>query len=154
MPSVYLATFFVQNGCIQLPSCARICGPIPDNMSYSPGGLADSLGWKRISYRAVRAGYRQQVEVMCPLMFGGSWTSRCLQQLSFCSSLCCIIVGEVVYTPAWSEVCAGRQQFEVLCPHVLWHIQVFPDACRTLSFSALCCSFTDLSGRELREREK
>jgi hypothetical protein len=77
-----------------------------------------------------------------------------VQQLSFCLSLCCVIVSEAADTLRWSEICAGRQQSEVLCPHVLWQVQVLPDACRSLWFSALCFSFTNPDRRVLKEREK
>jgi hypothetical protein len=58
--SVHLTTSFVQKGCIQLPSCARICGSLPSSVLHSPGRLTDLFGWEWISYRAVQAGSRQR----------------------------------------------------------------------------------------------
>jgi hypothetical protein len=37
---------------------------------------------------------------------------------------------------------------------VLWWVHIHPDACRSLLFSALCFSFADPGGKELKEREK
>jgi hypothetical protein len=48
----------------------------------------------------------------------------------------------------------GRQQLEVLCPHVLWQVQILSNVFRSLPFSVLDFTFTDPGGRELREREK
>jgi hypothetical protein len=70
------------------------------------------------------------------------------------SAILCAIVGEVADTLRWREICVGGQQSEVLCTHILWQTQVLPDVCSSLPFSALCFNFTDLGGRELREREK
>jgi hypothetical protein len=77
-----------------------------------------------------------------------------LQGLSFCDSLLCIIVGKVADTLRWREICAGRQQAEVLCPHVLLPVQVLPEAYRSVLFCAFCCNFTSIGGRELRESGK
>jgi hypothetical protein len=71
-----------------------------------------------------------------------------LQQLSFFSSLHCVIVGEI------ADTLRQRDIYEVLCPHVLWWVQVLPDACRSLLFSPFCFSFTNPGGRELIERQK
>jgi hypothetical protein len=60
IPSVCLATSFVQTECNWLPSCARIWGSIPNSVFCSPGGLAVFLGWKWISCRAAQAGSRQR----------------------------------------------------------------------------------------------
>jgi hypothetical protein len=91
--SVYLATSLVQRGCNWLPDWAKICDFLPNSVLHSPGGLADSLNWKWISYRAMQASSRQRFCVYLCLSCPG--LSKCLQQLSFCSSLCCVIVGEV-----------------------------------------------------------
>jgi hypothetical protein len=98
--------------------------------------------------------HRQAVEVLCPLVFGGTGLSRSLQQQSLCGFLCCIIVWEVADTLRWREICADMWQLEVLCPHILWWVQILPDNYRSLLFSVLCFSFTDPSRRELRERKK
>jgi hypothetical protein len=103
IPSMYLATSSVPRGCIQLPSCARICESLPNSVLHSLGRLADSLGWKFISYRAAQAGSRQSFCVCLCLV--GPGLSRCLQQLSFCGSLHCIIVWEVVETLKWRDLC-------------------------------------------------
>jgi hypothetical protein len=81
---------FCPERCNWLPGCARICGFLPKSVLHSPGGLADSLGWKQISYRAVQVGGRQKFCVllcMQVLVFPDACSS------SFCGSLCCIIVG-------------------------------------------------------------
>jgi hypothetical protein len=79
---------------------------------------------------------RWQTDVLCPLVFGRSPFS---QQLSFCS--CCVIVGEVADTLRQKEIWASGWQLEVLCLHILWQVQVLPDACRSLPFSVLCVVF-------------
>jgi hypothetical protein len=74
IPSVCLATSFVQRGCNRVPSCARIW-----SFPRLPGGLADSLGWKWISYKANQAGGRER---FCVHMFlVGSSLPKCFQQL-------------------------------------------------------------------------
>jgi hypothetical protein len=73
---------------------------------------------------------------------------------SLCNSLHCVIVGEVADTLRQREICIGSRVSEFLCPHILWCIQVLPDACRSLPFSALCFSITDPGRREIIEREK
>jgi hypothetical protein len=73
-----------------------------------------------------------------------------LQQLSFTV----LWVGEVADTLGWKKICTGRQQSEVLCPHILWRVQVLPDACRHLPFSELCFSFINPGRKELRERKR
>jgi hypothetical protein len=42
--SVYLATRFVQRGCIWLPNCDKICSSLPNSVLHSPCRLADLLG--------------------------------------------------------------------------------------------------------------
>jgi hypothetical protein len=79
---------------------------------------------------------------------------KCFQQVFFCRSLCRVIVGEVADTLRWREICTGKQQLEVLCPHILWWVQVLPEAYRSLLFSALCFSFADPGRREFSKREK
>jgi hypothetical protein len=95
---------------------------LPNNVLHSSGSLADSLGWKWTSYKAEQASGRQSLCVhlclACPSL------PRCLQLLSFCGSLHCIIVGEVADTLRWREICAGGWQSEVLYPHVLCQVQV------------------------------
>jgi hypothetical protein len=142
---------FCPERCDWLPSCARICGSFPNSVLCSPGGLVDSLGWKQISYRAVQAGSRQRFCACLCLV--GPGLPRCLQ-LSLCASLCCIIVGKVADTLRQREICTVGGQSEVLCTHISWQVQVLPNVCRSLPFSALCFSFTDPGRRELREREK
>jgi hypothetical protein len=68
--------------------------------------------------------------------------------------VCCVIAGEAADTLRQREICTGRWQSEVLCPHVLWQVQVLP-RCWQVS-AVLCVVFylTDLGGRELRDREK
>jgi hypothetical protein len=117
---VYLATRFIQRRCNQLTSY----GSLSNSVLCSPGRLADSLGWKWISYRA---GGRERFCVCLCLV--GPGLPKCLQQLSFCSSLHCTIAGEVADTLRKREMCAGGWQSEVQCPHILWWVQAFPGAC-------------------------
>jgi hypothetical protein len=77
-----------------------------------------------------------------------------LHQLSFGVSLHCVIIGEVADILRWREICTGVWQLEVLCLHVLWRVQILPDACRSLPFSAVYFSFTDPGGKELRQKRK
>jgi hypothetical protein len=71
----------------------------------SLGGLADLLGRKQMSYRAAQADNRQRFCVY--LCLAGLSLPRCLQ-LSFCGSLCCVIVHEVEGTLRQREICADR----------------------------------------------
>jgi hypothetical protein len=96
---------FVQRGCSQLPSCARRCVSLPNSVLGSPGWLADLLGWKQSSYRAEQAGGRQRFCVH--LCLAGPGLPKCLQQLSFCSFLHCIIVDKIADTLRWGELCTG-----------------------------------------------
>jgi hypothetical protein len=50
-----------------------------------------------------------------------------------------------------TEICSGVWQLEVLCPHMLWQVQVLPDACRSLLFFVLCFGFTN-PGEEKKEK--
>jgi hypothetical protein len=68
------------------------------------------FAWLKTDQLQGSAG-RQQTEVLCLV---GPGVPRCLQQLCFCSSLCCIIVGEVSDTLRW-RICADGWQLEVLC---------------------------------------
>jgi hypothetical protein len=126
---------FCPEGIQSALSCARIWGSLPNSVSHSPGGLADLLVWKQISDRAAQAGGRQRF--CAPVCFVGPGLPRCLKQLSFYGSLHCITVGELSDTLRWRKICTSWWQSEVLCPHVLWQVQVLPDASRSLSFSAL-----------------
>jgi hypothetical protein len=73
IPLVYLANSFVQRRCNQFPSCVS---SLPNSVLCLPGGLADSLGCKQISFMAVQINSRQRF--LCLLVFGRSWSSQML----------------------------------------------------------------------------
>jgi hypothetical protein len=73
IPLVYLANSFVQRRCNQFPSCVS---SLPNSVLCLPGGLADSLGCKQISFMAVKINSRQRF--LCLLVFGRSWSSQML----------------------------------------------------------------------------
>jgi hypothetical protein len=116
------------------------------------GWRVSRFTWLKMNQlRGSTAGGRQRFCVCLCLV--GPGLPRCLQQLSFCGSLHCVIVGEVADTVRWREICAGMQQLESLCLHILW-VQALPDAYRSLPFSVLCFGCTDPSRKELREKGK
>jgi hypothetical protein len=74
-PSVYLATSFAKRGYNWLPSHARICYSLPNSVLHKSGGLADSLGWKWISERAVQAKVCVSARVWWVLVFPDACSS-------------------------------------------------------------------------------
>jgi hypothetical protein len=91
IPSMYLATSFVQREHNQLPHCARIWGSLPNSVLCSPCGLPDLLGWKGISYRATQAGNRQRSFVSTCVW--QSWSSQMLA-----AALCIVRVSPLCYS--------------------------------------------------------
>jgi hypothetical protein len=64
---------------------------------------------------------KQQIDVLCLLVFGSPGLPPCFQ-LSLRGSLHCFIVEEVADTLRQTEICAGMQQWEVLCLLILWQV--------------------------------
>jgi hypothetical protein len=85
--------------------------------------LADSLGWKWI-YRAAQAGGTQRFYIC--LCLAGPSLPRCLQKLSFWSSLCCVIVGKV------ADTLGGSWRF---CDHMYYDWSRYSQM-----LTVLCCS--------------
>jgi hypothetical protein len=125
--SVYLATSFVQRECIWLPSCARI--EVPSKKCVAFTWQVSRFAWLRMG--ELRGSTPQAV----------SWSSQTLAADLFLQfsglHYCC----KVADTLRQREICAGMHQSKVLCLHMLWQVQVLPDACRSLLFSVLCIVF-------------
>jgi hypothetical protein len=108
--------------------------------------------WLKMGQLQDSAGRRQTGFVSACVWQVPVFSGAC--SCSLCGSLRCIIVGDFADTLRWREICACEQQWEVLCLHVLWQVQVLSDACRSLPFSAWCVRFLSTGRRELRERQK
>lgn len=92
-------------------------------------------------------------DVLCSLKFGGPCSSQ-MRSSSLSVVLCHVIIGKFANSLRWREIWAGRMQSEVLYLRVLWLVQVFPDAFRSLQFSGFCFSFVTQVGEKQQRKKK
>jgi hypothetical protein len=159
--STYLATTFVWGWvglgvgghCNWLHSWARVCGSLQNRQCVTFSWWVCRFALLKMGQLQDSAG-RPQTEVLRPHVLGGSRSSQMLAALFLWFSALHYCWQDCRHTPM--ETGLRRQaQSEVLCPCILWWVQVFPDAFRCLSaLSALCFSFSNTSGRELREKKR